>query len=336
MALLSIGFSHCSYESDEIKELEIHPVFVTEQTPNDTDDPAIWYNKENPAGSLVLGTDKGDTTGGIFVFNLEGKLLKEKSIYNLHRPNNIDIAYDFLMNNKKIDIAVFSERGKNRIRVISLPDCRFIDNGGIEVFKNDSFREPMGIALYTDKCSNIYAIVGRKNGPSNGYLHQYLLVSINSHVDGHLIRTFGEFSGLKEIEAIAVDKQCGYVYYSDENFGIRKYFADPHKGNQELSVFGSSGFTQDQEGISIYNSSMKNGYIIVSDQEVNKFRLFDRNGGKEHEHKLKRIVSAQTNNSDGNDLLNRNLGPLFPKGIFVAMSDNRTFHFYNLEDLVRK
>ena len=29
------------------------------------------------------------------------------------------------------------------------------------------------------------------------------------------------------LEAIAVDQQLGFVYYSDETVGIRKYAADP-------------------------------------------------------------------------------------------------------------
>ena len=43
-----------------------------------------------------------------------------------------------------------------------------------------------------------------------------------------------------------VDDALGYVYYSDEGFGVRKCSADPTKGNKELGVFGETGFTQDQ------------------------------------------------------------------------------------------
>ena len=117
--------------SGKVSEEKVTPVIVTDKTPNDTDDPAIWYNSVNPEKSLILGTDKGDSTGGIFVFNLEGKLDTALSIINLGRPNNIDIEYGFQFQGKTIDIAVFTERGKDMIRVISLPDCKFIDGGGI-------------------------------------------------------------------------------------------------------------------------------------------------------------------------------------------------------------
>ena len=48
----------------------LKPVVITEPTLNDTDDPAIWVNKDNPSESLVLGTDKGDSTGGIYVYQI--------------------------------------------------------------------------------------------------------------------------------------------------------------------------------------------------------------------------------------------------------------------------
>ena len=90
----------------------------------------------------------------------------------------------------------------------------------------------MGIALYTDPKGNIYAITGRKTGPKGGtYLWQYLLSdSGKGFVEAKLVRKFGNYSGKKEIESIAVDNENGYVYYSDEQFGVRKYYADPAKG----------------------------------------------------------------------------------------------------------
>ena len=41
------------------------------------------------------------------------------------------------------------------------------------------------------------------------------------------MRRFGTFSGLGEIEAVAVDDALGYVYYADEGTGIHKWHADP-------------------------------------------------------------------------------------------------------------
>ena len=336
--LLLLIFSACNTKPIKVSEAELIPVLATDTTPNDTDDPAIWYNKLNPEKSLVLGTDKGDSTGGIFVFNLDGKLDTVRSIRNLKRPNNIDIEYGFQFQGREIDIAAFTERGRDMIRVISLPDCKFIDNGGIPVFEDDSLRSPMGISLFKDKSKSVYAFVGRKTGPAEGYIYQYQLVDIGVSVSGIKVRALGKFSGKKEIEAIAIDDELGYVYYSDETVGVRQYYADADKGNEELSLFATTGITGDHEGLSIYQEKGGKGYIILSDQQANKFQLFTREGTKSnpHDHQLVRIVSAKTIESDGSDILNMPFNSTFRNGLFVAMSSNKTFQFYKAEDIVGK
>jgi 3-phytase len=325
-------------DEDLVVEEEIHPVVITEFTPNDTDDPAIWYNARNPEASLILGTDKGDSTGGIFVFRLDGTLDTARSVRNLMRPNNIDIRYNFRHQGQLIDIAVFTERGRDMIRVLSLPDCKFIDNGGIPVFEGEEIRSPMGLALHRTPNGEIHAFVSRKSGPEKGYIFQYRLISSPEGVTAVKVRALGRFSGQKEIEAMVVDDEHGYLYYSDEGIGIRKYHASPVNGSDELALFGTTGFMEDHEGLSIAGCTSGKGFIIASDQQANAFRIFTREGyGKNpHDHRLVRIVHAQTNHSDGNEALAKPLGDNFPHGIFVAMSDDRTFHFYRLEEVLGK
>lgn len=326
----------CNDKPEEPALVNVFPVMKTEQTPNDTDDPAIWYNKKNPEKSLILGTDKGDSTGGIFVFNLDGNMESSKSIRNLKRPNNIDVEYGFNFGGKPTDIAVFTERGTDCIRVISLPDCQFIDNGGIPVFADDSLRAPMGIGLYKDRNNDVYAFVSRKTGPPEGYIYQYKLTDGGGSVIGTKVRALGKYSGKKEIEAVAVDDEKGYLYYSDETVGVRKYHADVENGNAELALFATNGITSDHEGLSIYKRKNGTGFIILSDQQANKFWVFTREGskGNANDHQLVRIVTAQTTESDGSDILNMPLNDNFPHGIFVAMSSDRTFQFYKADDIV--
>src|SRR5690606_7757224 len=152
-------------------------------------------------------------------FDLQGKIVNQ--VYPLDRPNNVDIAYDFDLNGKPTDIAIVTERKSNLIRIYSLPDLAPVDNGGIPVFEDTEFKDPMGISIYTNPVSNeMYAIVGRKEGPSESYLYQYKLIDSNGVIDAELVRKFGKYSGVKEIEAIMVDNELGYVYYADETFGI--------------------------------------------------------------------------------------------------------------------
>ncbi|HAY3549986.1 phytase [Elizabethkingia meningoseptica] len=333
-SLLCCSVLSCSGQKQVIASPEIiRPVIVTEPVNFDSDDPAIWVNPQDPAKSLVIGTDK-DINGGLFVFDLNGKIQKDLTVTGLKRPNNVDIAYGIMLNGKKTDIAVTTERFTHKLRIFSLPDMKPVDNGGIPVFEGqtgEGERDLMGISLYTDSKGKIYAIAGRKTGPQDdSYLWQYLLSdSGKGYVEGKLVRKFGHYSGKKEIESIAVDNENGYVYYSDEQYGVRKYYADPSKGNQELDVFAKTGFTEDHEGISIYKTGSKKGYILVSDQGANKFHIFRREG----KNTLLKIVKVQANKSDGSDMVSIPLNNTFKHGLFVVMSDDKTFHYYRWEDI---
>jgi 3-phytase len=315
------------------------PLIITDTVFDDTDDPAIWIDKNNPSNSLIIGTDKHRDNGGLYVFDLNGKIIREKSVLGLKRMNNVDIAYGFMLNGQSIDIAVATERDKNSIRIFSMPDMKALDEGGIEVFTKDSLRSPMGIALYTRMSDNtIFAIVGRKSGPSEGYLEQYQLSDDGKgKLKATLVRSFGKFSGKKEIESIAVDNELGYVYYSDEQIGIRKYYADPEKGNEELSIFGQNEFLEDNEGISIYKFDDGTGYILVSNQSANKFNIYAREGSKEspHKHVLIASIPFSTNQSDGSDVTSFSL-PGFKGGLFVAMSTDKTFQYYAWAEIAKK
>jgi 3-phytase len=313
---------------------------VTDSVPHDTDDPAIWLNPEDPAKSLIVGTDK-DENGGLYVFGLDGKMIKEKTVAGLKRPNNVDIEYGLLLNGKPTDIAVVTERFTHKLRIYTLPDMKPVDGGGIEVFAGETqkeYRDLMGISLYKNKSSKIYAIVGRKSGPTDGtYLWQYELKDNGKgQVKATLARKFGKYSGNHEIEAIVTDDAMGFVYYSDEGIGVRKYYADPERGNEELALFGTTGFADDHEGISIYNDSDSTGFILVSDQQAQSFHIFPREGTAKNinNHPLLRVVKVSAKESDGSESIAVPLNDRFPKGLFVAMSSDKTFHFFKPEKIL--
>lgn len=308
----------------------LKPTVVTQATPHDTDDPAIWINKSNPSQSLIIGTDKEAATGGLYAYDLQGKIVNK--VYPMDRPNNVDIAYGLILNGKKVDIAVVTERKKDQIRIFSLPDLKPVDNGGIAVFADSEQKDPMGIALYTNPSyGKTYAIVGRKEGVSGEYLYQYELTDNKGTVTANLVRKFGHYSGKKEIEAIMVDNELGYIYYADETQGIRKYYADPAKGNEELAFFGQKDFKRDHEGIALYKTNSKEGYILISDQQANNFVVYKREGenGNANDHKMIAKIPFSTIECDGADAVNFNFGGSFTNGMLVAMSNGMVFHYYD-------
>jgi 3-phytase len=335
--LLALSFTACKDNIlAPVAENAVKPTSVTEALPHDTDDPSIWIHPTDASKSIIVGTDK-DTDGGLYAFDLNGKILK-KSI-TLKRPNNVDIAYGLVIDGKKVDVAVTTERESNKIRIFSLPDLNPIDNGGIEVFEGESLRDPMGIALYTRPSDKkIFAIVGRKSGPSGSYLWQYELSGSGKFATAKVVRKFGAYSGKKEIEAIAVDNELGTVLYCDEQFGIRKYKADPSlNDNKELAIFGKTGFKADNEGIAIYKKTDSTGYILVSNQQANTFMVYPREGakGNANNYPLLAEIPTSTIECDGADVTSINLGGNYKNGLFVAMSNGMTFHYYSW-DLIQK
>lgn len=337
MASAILGGTIASCDSRSSEDL-IKPLVITEPVRYDSEDPAIWINKENPAESLVLATDK-HKNGSLYVFDMAGKAIPGKNVSGIARPNNVDVGYGFSLDGETFDIAIVTERLENRIRIFRLPDMTAIDNGGIPVFEGQEQNAPMGIALYKKPSDGaMYAIVSRKQGPTDGtYLWQYRLEdSGEGYVTARKVRAFGKWSGHQEIEAVAVDNELGYVYYSDEGVGVRKYHADPNAQNadEELALFATNGFAEDHEGIAICKTGDADGYIIVSDQAAGKLRIYPRNGRYPHQHELLKVVKTSSLETDGIEAAAALVLPGYPSGILVVMSNDKTYHYYSLQDII--
>ena len=218
----------------ESEHERISPKRVTEPVSRDSDDPAIWINPQDPANSLILGTDKG---GKVYVFDLQGRVQADKTVTGFGRPNNVDVEYGFLLGGKTIDIAVVTDRNRRLLRVFSVPDMTAIDGGGIPAFVGEAERRPMGIGLYKRPADGtIFAIVSRKGGPSGAYLWQYRL---RDRGDGTVamdkIRAFGEFTGGHEIEALVVDDELNILPLSSHVKSIQPVGVHPReKKHQNL------------------------------------------------------------------------------------------------------
>lgn len=326
----------------------LRPIVTTDPVAGDSDDPAVWIDRDEPSRSVILGTDKG---GALHAFTLEGKLQDDRTVSGLARPNNVDVEYGLPLAGRSVDIAVVTERDAGRIRVFEAPSLRALDDGGIAVFEGEDDRRPMGVGLYRRESDGaIFAILTRKLGASGALLHQYRL---EDRGDGTVravkVRAFGAWSGPKdpqhpndpeegnECESVVVDDKSGFVYYSEEKVGVRKYLADPDAkdANRELALFATHDFVADREGLSIFMTGDHSGWILVSDQGARRFQVFPREGtaGDPHRHDRLGVIDVSALESDGSEIVSTPLGPRFPKGLFVAMSDDRTFQLYDWREL---
>src|SRR5687767_6389959 len=220
--------------------LEIEAEYGTAPLSNDPDDPAIWVHPTDPGRSLILGTMKvAAPAGAIIAFGMDGQI--RQLISGIDRPNNIDVEYGMQLGDRRVDLAVATERLARRLRIFQIDPAegRLVDLGGVPVLEGQGGEAgaPMGVALYRRaRDGAMFAIVSPKEGPRQNYLWQYRLVdSGGGRIGARFVRRFGSFSATalreeNEIESVAVDDALGYVYYSDEADGIHKWHADPDHG----------------------------------------------------------------------------------------------------------
>lgn len=330
------------------------PARETPRVPNDPDDPAIWIHPGDPSKSLIFGTDKMPATGGLYVFGVDGTI--RHSITPLDRPNNVDVGYGFNLGGSKIDIAVVTERLKHRLRVFGISAdsgaLRDLAPNGVPVLvgQTGDAAEPMGISLYErPRDGAMFAIVAPKTGGASNYLWQYRLDYTNGAVAGTLVRRFGAFSrigpepgSIGEIEAVVVDDAMGYVYYSDERYGIHKWHADPDHPDaaKELAVLGRTGYQGDREGLAIYSTPDGGGVLVSSDQMPGATRLmiYSRRGtaDRPHDQPLIATIPTRADSTDGLEVSSRPL-PGFPAGILVMMNSSpRNFLVYDWQEVGKR
>ncbi|MBM7775331.1 3-phytase [Actinokineospora baliensis] len=111
---------------------ETPPNFDDDEGGNaDADDPAIWVDRARPERSRVVGTLKN---GGLAVFDLHGKQVQHIATPQAPTPdaeagrfNNVDVVQGARIGRRTLDLAVVSDRGRDRIRVYAIRDGALAD-----------------------------------------------------------------------------------------------------------------------------------------------------------------------------------------------------------------
>ena len=329
----------------------LSPRGATGAVPHDPDDPAVWVHPADPARSLILGTDKQEGAGGLYVFGLDGS--QRQAIVPLDRPNNVDVEYGLATPAGPIDIAVVTERMRHRLRLFRVHgDTGTLEDlapNGLPVLDGAAGEagQPMGVALYRRQADGaVFTIVAPKTGAATEYLWQYRLQMDGGAPTLTFVRRFGAFSGIGpergdagEIEAVVVDDERGFVYYADERFGLRKWAADPDAtdAGRELAAFGRDGYLGDREGLALYRRPDGTGYLVSSDQVPGGTRLmvYPREGrpGAPHDHPLLAVVPTTADETDGLEVVAPPL-PGFEGGLLVMMNSTpRNFVLFPWADV---
>ena len=308
----------------------------TERIGSDADDPAIWIPHSAGGQFFVIGTNKASAAEGGSIVLLDDTGSLRLTIDRIDRPNNIHVLHGMRTNRGHIDIAVSTERLTSRLRIWELtingstPAAKELipsDNGILFRGESGDAAAPMGVTgtVARDGQADIY--VSRKSGPRQGYVHHLRLNLMTARPTLTFVRAIVEFSGTKEMEALAISGDQKLLYAADERFGIHRIRLSD---GFPAGIISGKPFQGDQEGIASVTIGGKR-IVICTDQIPNTSRYFvydERNPAAPLG-----VFIGQSDETDGIDASDRVRTAQYPNGILVAMhSAGACFDYYALPE----
>ena len=277
----------------------------------DQDDMCIWVHSSDPALSAIITSDKA--AGKLFVYDLAGTTLQVVDLPG-GQPGNIDVRYKFDLQGSATDIVGVNDRNNRKLHFYRMdPKSRTlerIDNDAIGTATSN-----YGFCLYRSPMSGKYYAFSTTQ---NGIIEQFELMDVSGQIGATPVRTW-DLGGITE--GSVCDDENGVVFFSEEDVAIWKFGAepgDPTVGTPVATVGDTTGIVADIEGLTLYYAANGEGYLIASSQGNSSYRIFER---KAPHAFVDSFVVATAGGTDGIDVTNVNLGPAFPKGIFVVHND---------------
>lgn len=272
------------------------------------DDPAIWRNPANPAASLIIGTDK---KGGLYVYDLKGA---QKSFLAAPGLNNVDLV----------------ELGDGTV-VVAASDRSDLINGQIFLALLDratGILTPAGkVAIGPGEAYGICidkpvsgTVTGASftvfNAPKNGVI--YRTVVTRSAGAGFAGTTTTLTTVPTQPEGCIADPRTGMLYIGEEDAGL--WAINTATGAKGLvAPIDNRMLVADLEGLAIAPEGIDGGYLVGSSQGDNAYAVWHLPDltpvGR---FRIAAGTFGSTEETDGIELDNRDFGPDFPGGIFIA------------------
>ncbi|MEV6350626.1 phytase [Actinoplanes sp. NPDC051851] len=200
----------------------------------DADDPAIWVNQANKARSLVIGTAKN---GGLRVYDLTGREVQSIATPDGGRFNNVDIVSGFRLGEQRVDLAVVTDRGRDRLRVYRISASGLTDVTAADVpllFAKDEAEVEDQATGYGLATYGRYAVVSRRHSTRLGI---FRLEEKNGKVtyrtsdtldlpsqfrlpDGSTWSPCAEPGEGPQVEGMVVDAEAGVLYAAQEDVAL--------------------------------------------------------------------------------------------------------------------
>ena len=273
----------------------------------DQDDMCFWLHPQDLSRSTVIVSDK--KANRLFVYDLQGHTLQSIAT---PKPGNIDIRYDFPLGGERADIVALNDRKTRKIRIYKVDRATRllsrVDDDDIHTGEN------YGFTLYRSPVNGrLYAFTGPEQ---ETVIKQWELVDAGSgRVSG--VGPLRSLSPGGVVEGMVADDETGTIYMSQEGGGVWKYSAEPtgDVSGTRIVTAGEHGLVPDVEGITLYYRAGGAGYIILSSQGSNDFKVYDRRPPHAY---IGTFAVKGTESTDGCDVINLPLGRAFPGGVFAC------------------
>ncbi|KGD65178.1 phytase domain-containing protein [Alcanivorax nanhaiticus] len=270
------------------------------------DDPAIWVNRNAPAHSRVLGTDK---KAGLYVYDLDGRT---RQFLEVGRLNNVDLRYGLTVAGQRWDVAVASNRDNNSLHVFLIdPQSGQVQEAG-QIFTE--MKEIYGICLYQDD-KGLYAFANDKSG----LIEQWLLTGGDS-VTGERVRTLQVTS---QPEGCVADEQDQRLFVGEEDRAVWLFAAGADQPASATEVMAAGEvLVDDIEGMALYQRDGKN-WLVVSSQGDDSYVVLEADDPHDVVGKFRIGMNAAAgidgaSETDGLDVTSVDLGGDYSRGLLVV------------------
>jgi myo-inositol-hexaphosphate 3-phosphohydrolase len=291
-------------------KVETQPVATMEDA---ADDPAIWRNANNPAQSLIIGTDK---RAGIHVYDLQGR---QVGFTPSPRLNNVDLR----------------DVGGGIGVLVAASDRQHIAQAQMALFRLDTAArkllplatlpvgrgEAYGMCLWQrarDKA--LFGFVVLKDGR----IDQVAIDLNNAVPTGKVVRSMKLGT---QSEGCVVDDRTGILYVAEEDVGLWKFDASPDGSTVPTAIAKADGkeIVMDAEGVALAPSGTDGGYVIVSSQGDNAYAVYKLpEANYVGRFRINDGVIDGVQETDGIELMLGDFGADFPEGLFAVQDgDNR-------------
>jgi 3-phytase len=286
-------------------ELPAPTVTLSDRAARDQDDMCVWVHPADPAKSTVIASDKH--ANKLFVYDLAGQTVQAVDV---KYPGNVDTRRGFPLAGNTVDVVAVNLRGEKSLAVFRVDaesrTLTRVDDGTIATGDN------YGCCLYRSaKSGQFYAIITSYPGTVT---HLELADDGTGKVRGKKVRSW-KVGGV--CESAVADDATGRVFVAEESKGVWEIGGEPDDTAPAALVIkvGQNGLNGEVEGLALFPTGNDTGYLIVSDQGKNTFRVY-RSEGK-HEYIGAFAVKGAVD-TDGIEVVAANLGPGFSDGLFAC------------------